>query len=181
MVVPLVLRCVLTAAFAIAGGYCLLSCAPGHRHDAARRLSDVAHVGMSAAMVAMLWGATRGDRWGLQLTAFALAAGWFATRAVHPATRVPSRAALAHQGVGMAAMCWMLLPRPDAMPGMSMAGAPTAVPLALAGYLALAAVWWATRPRLATGPTTTAAVPVGDAACHALMAAGMTLALLLFR
>jgi hypothetical protein len=132
---------------------------------------------MSAVMIAMLCTREHGDRWGLQLSVFALATGWFLVRALDSGHR-PGRAGpprgtrlgLLHQAVAMAAMFWMILsmshPAGPASPAgmrMSMPGmaaghvdplsAPalpaTTTTLVLAGYLAVATVWWVGRHRAA--------------------------------
>ena len=152
------LRWALTVVFAALGGYCLLRCAlPASWHDGQRwsgRVSDGTHVAMSAAMVAMLWALTDGDRWGIQMAAFGAATAWYLVRAVAGRRSRHDRIALVHQGVAMGAMFWMffavsgLLDTSEpAMPGMNMPDAAhsatgRAVTLGLAGYLALAALWW---------------------------------------
>jgi hypothetical protein len=217
MVVPLAVRWSLTVVFAGAGAYCVLRCAlPATammRHRLVDRLSDLAHVAMNTSMITMLWTWWGGDRWGLQLTFFALAMGWFLVRAVDPGSRSAQaighcgpRLGMVHQGVAMAAMLWMILSMPaPGGPGasrsaMSMGApemgahhvgplSPSALPatvttLGLAGYLAVAAIWWAGRYRAATvGPPTANAAMVfgiaGDAACQALMTAAMSLTLVI--
>lgn len=230
---PLVLGCTLSVVFPAASGYYLLRCArcalERGRHRTGERLSDLAHAAMSAVMIAMLWTGVGGDPWGVQLTVFAVAAGWFFTRALDPGCRLgrdshrrDARLGLLHEAVMMAAMFWMILamsvPADAAASatrsGMSMPGAATgshggsassALPattatLALAGYLAVAALWWVSRYRVAAagsalgcrtaGPAETAGSgdgrartrvffgAVGNAACHALMATAMSLTLM---
>jgi Domain of unknown function (DUF5134) len=110
---------------------------------------------MSLAMIAMLWGLSRGDRWGAQTAVFGVAAGWYLVRAASGAHPRRHRVGLAHQGVAMAAMFWMLLAISGtapaagmAMPGMDMtggsqvAGAGRGITIAFAGYLAVATLWW---------------------------------------
>lgn len=115
------------------------------------------------------------------------------------------RLALLHQAIGMAAMIWMVyaVAAPAGSPASGMAGtkmsglatggaafagtgvAASAVTLALAGYLGVAALWWLRRARLIVvqGPSQTAASgwlsptagavvgTAGDAACQAVLAA----------
>jgi len=77
---------VLTATFAVTGCYCLARCVyffrSGVKHPVSRRATELAHLAMSAAMVAMLRLVTSWDRWNFQLTVFAVLAGWFAVRAL---------------------------------------------------------------------------------------------------
>jgi hypothetical protein len=228
MVAPLALRCTLTVVFAAVGGYCLLRCARRIAglacHRAGEWLSDVAHVVMSAAMIVMLWTGAGGDPWGVQLTVFAVAAGGFLVRAVsqrHRVSRRGARLGLLHQAVMMAGMVWMIrsmsAPAGAAMssaasrmsvPGMTAsthngmteaALSSTATTLAVAGYLAVAALWWVDRclsaqsePAVgseaidATAQAESGDRPASgffgvgaDAARQALMAAAMSVALVI--
>lgn len=190
MLTPLALRAPLTVAFVVVAVYCLVRCvapapgADGHRWT--QRLSDLAHLTMCALMTATLWALVGPDRWGAQLAVCAVATGWFAVRVLHapggPAH--PVRWGLAHQAVTMAAMFWMtwsmsaptrIGPAGTGTTAMEMAGhpvPPSGVRLVLAGYLALATVWWLARSwrRDAFGAA-------GDAACQALMTGAMSVML----
>ncbi|GIH15942.1 DUF5134 domain-containing protein [Rugosimonospora africana] len=181
MAASLELRWPLALAFAALGGYCLVRCVwPAARsgHAVCDRVSDAAHAAMSVAMVAMLWAPRPGDRWGLQPAAFAVLAGWFLVRATGRAHSRRHRIGLVHQGVVMAAMCWMLLaaspvgssvsgvlgggsatmPMPGAVghaTGAVTTGAVTSGAVTtgvLAGYLALAALWWLRAATVAGSP-----------------------------
>lgn len=188
-------RWLLTAVFAGLGGYCLVRCAlPVGRlsHRVSTVVTDVLGVATSAAMIAMLWRLPPRDRWGVQPAVFAAAVVWYLVRAARAGTPPSARVALLHHGATMAAMLWMLAAaRAGSAPMASMAvagrqglAAPGLVGPALAGYLALAALWWA-RSALGT-PAGSVAAPAalfgerGAAACQSLMAAA-TCATLLFR
>src|SRR5262249_40947831 len=157
----------LSAAFALAGGYCTIqgiaSLHGRRRLDTPGLTANVAHVSMSAAMIAMVWWAASWQVLTWELTAFAVAGGWFAVRIVamsqrsaegasRTATRhgpAHSKRACAHQAAAMAAMVWMLTAmatRPG-MPGMRthapILPASRAVAAAVLGvYFLVAAAMW---------------------------------------
>lgn len=200
------LRCLLTVAFAVPGGYCLLRCVrPGHAPGRQRRhqlVSAVAESAMSITMIAMLWAMRLDDPGGVLPAIFLVATMWYVTHAV-AGTDDRARIELLHKGAAMAATFWMLLPTTHdttgaagAMPGMAMPaisnGPGRWVSVGFAGYLAFAALWWlhaGLGNAASPGPTLPAAGtahppaavlfgPVGDAGSQTLMAAAMSAALL---
>jgi hypothetical protein len=196
---PLAVRDALTLGLLAVGGYCLIRCvlpdprgaAHGYRH----LFSSGTHLVMSAAMLGMVW-RTVGDRWGVQLSFFAVGGGCYAVRAARlRRADGAARLGLLHEAVAMAAMFWMVwaVAAPTGSPvvgaaSMGMSDAGTGIPapavtLALAGYLGLAALWWLHRARVlvvaqpgpAVGGWLSAAGGrvvgrAGDAACQAVLA-----------
>jgi hypothetical protein len=143
--------------------------------------SDLAQVAMSGAMVAMLVTGFGGDRWGVQLTLFAVAAGRFLTRAL-PRVGREGRTGLVHHAVMMGGMVWMSLrmtrPAPMTMSAMTTSAMTTAVgpstvaTVAIAGYLTVAAVWWGRRS-LAVAGVGGLFGTAGATTCHAVTSAAM--------
>jgi hypothetical protein len=189
MLTPLAIRAPLTVAFVVVAVYCAARCvtpAPGSGpHGWTQRLSDLAHLTMSALMVATLWALFGPDRWGWQLSVCAVAVGWFAVRALRapggPAH--PVRWGFVHQAVTMAAMFWMTWSM--SAPPMAMVAHPVpaaGVPVVLAGYLTLATLWWIVRSRRSAlagaSLRCTAFGAAGDAACQALMTGAMSVVLI---
>jgi Domain of unknown function (DUF5134) len=77
----LLIRMVLTVAFLVAGALCLRRCfARAEDTTPIARLNDTTHVGMTVAMLAMVW-APPVSAWSLQVTAFAAASAWFLVQA----------------------------------------------------------------------------------------------------
>jgi hypothetical protein len=165
-------------------------------------VTDALGVAMSAAMIAMLWAPPLHDRWGVQLALFGTAGGWYVIRASRPGMRPVARAGLVHHGVVMVAMLWMLATAQAGTGVMSGAAMPVTAPAGsvpapagligtgLAGYLALAALWWAgsaLRPTLTAAPSGVVTVSRaevvfgarGAGICQAVMATAMCVALLL--
>jgi len=192
MDLPIVARAALIVVFATSGVYCLLRCvrwsrrpschAGGSAHDTHGRVSDLTQVAMSGAMVAMLATGFSGDRWGVQLTVFGVAAGWFLTRAL-PRVGRQARTGLVNHAVMMGGMCWMSFTMTSAssmdMPGMTAAVGPSAVTsLAIAGYLVAAAVWWGRRSLVAARTGGLFGV-TGVTTCHAVTSAAMAALLVL--
>jgi uncharacterized membrane protein len=209
MAMPTPVVWVLTITFTLTGAYCLARCghfvSSGRNHPVSGWATELAHLAMSAAMVGVLWSTRSWDRHGIQLTVFALLAGWFAVRAVvgPPSDRLPgpvaSRPALLHETVGFAAMCWMLLGTMGPVQGatvgsnaatvMSMSGtglAPhmtTTVSAGLAAALTVGCGGWAWELRKAVGaapprpPAEAVFGRAGEAACQIAMAAAMVIAL----
>jgi Domain of unknown function (DUF5134) len=200
-VVSVALRWTLTVAFAVSGVYCLARCVRPASDRACsavhERVSQFAHSVMSVLMVAMVWAWTIRDRWGVLMTFFALAAGWFVVEALDVGRRSASRprtaqVGLVHQAVAMGAMFWMLFGTSTAsgvaasgMTEMAHAGASSrgtqslpsmVVTLAIAGYLACAAVWWLGRCSDARARSPRGGA-IGDAMSQAVMAAAMSVAL----
>ncbi|WP_432826456.1 DUF5134 domain-containing protein [Dactylosporangium sp. CA-092794] len=146
-------RIALVTTFAVAGLYCLPRCLRS-RHPWPARLADLLHGAMCAVMVAMLFGIA-GDPWGVQLTVFAVAAGWHVVRLVAAAPGGhPDRWSSLTQAIMMSSMCWMLLPGPHGaaapMPGAHLPGPDRAefgpaVTGTLAVALIAASVLWTTR------------------------------------
>jgi hypothetical protein len=201
-----ILRWTLSFAFTLNGCYCLARCT-GQGHRRMDRVGDLAHGGMAAVMLAMLWAWDHGDAWGVQALVFAAAGAWFIVRALAGGETKPTASpgrGLWHQGLAMTGMAWMLLRMP-AMPataGHVMAGmtgqhvggldAPTT---ALGAYLLIAPAWWVWRMRAAPMGSTRAAVlvcaggsgctrraglvAVADPVCQALMSLAMGTALLI--
>ncbi len=204
MTMPASMQWLLTIMFAVIAAYCLARCAytlqHGMRHPVSAWTTELAHLTMSLAMLSMIWAAV-GDQWQLQLTLFAVLAGWFAVRAlVGPPPAIVSagpvaavtRPALTYEAVNATAMVWMLWPD-TGMAGMhdhSVArtgGSPT-ITLALVLALAVGAAGWAWSCRrtatraFRTGParqprTARLFGPIGEAACQTVMASAMALAL----
>lgn len=100
---------VLTALFALVGGWSLFRCADGCSGGAPRRAAAAGHLVMSALMIPMAWS------WGMalpiapQVVALLGVTGWFLLAAIAlPAARVEQ---LHHAAMG-AAMVWMLAAMP---------------------------------------------------------------------
>jgi hypothetical protein len=207
----MIVRWALTATFTLSGTYCLLRCGHflgiGRRHQASAWATELGHLGMSGAMVAMLWSSIGWDRWSVRLAAFSTLAGWFAVcafvGAVVPAAARSaggaSQPALLYETAAFASMGWMVIQ----MAGSSQAGSgnvmamstttsrstggAVAITLGLAGVLIVSAVGWLWRlgyavnlVGLGTGHPHRPRFfgAAGEAACQTAMAAGMALALL---
>ena len=93
MVVPLIVRAMVTVMFAATAVLHLVRClglmrclagSPTRARTGVARVNDVIHLLMSVEMVAMVWRGPVRDRWTLQLTVFAVATGWFLVQAVAP-------------------------------------------------------------------------------------------------
>lgn len=198
------LRWILTGLFGVTFAYCLARCVGAGRagrHPVLMWLVEIAHVAMSVSMIAMLW-AVGWDRWGVQLTIFAVLGGCFAVLAL-PVVQAPhdgteaavARPVLIHEATVMAAMCWMLGAAPPgnamaAMAGMAAARPPAwsvTVTAALIAALTVSTWLWVRRRRRA--PTGHAAIDCargaratlfgvrGETASQLLMAAGMATSL----
>lgn len=142
MVLPLAARVALIAVFSAVGLWHLLRCLNGSVPfvgGGVERVNDLVHLLMGVEMVAMTWDRPLRDRWGLQLTVFAVATGWFAVQAIgalpvqfvttdadrrgahRPATRAPRpgpvasvRSACAQHAIVAAIMTWMIAAMPVA-------------------------------------------------------------------
>jgi hypothetical protein len=191
----LALRWLLTAAFALAGGYCtaqsLTAIRARVRLDGPAILANLAHLAMSAVMIGMVWWAPSWHVVTWEMALFAVAGGWFAVRivglsqhAAAPTTPtslmrgpVHSKLACAHHAAAMAAMVWMvtvMAARPG-MPGMpvhtGVVPASRALTAAVLGvYFAIAAALWLVAIRRRRR--------VPGSAAHALMSAAMGTTLL---
>jgi hypothetical protein len=210
MAMPSPVVWVLTITFTLTGGYCLARCGHficnGLNHPVSGWATELAHLAMSAAMVGALWSTRSWDRRGIQLTMFAVLAGWFAVRAVvgppigRPHPPLAGRPALLHETVGFAAMCWMLLGTVGpaqgetvvshaavmmmTMPGTGMAPhVTTAVSAGLGAALVVGCGGWAWQLRKSASavrlrPYREAVFGrAGEAACQVAMAAAMATAL----
>ena len=181
MDLPIVARAALIVVFATSGVYCLLRCALWSRTRACGaahgRMSDIFQVAMSAAMVAMLATGFGGDRWGVQLTVFGVATGWFLTRAL-PRVGREARTGLVNHAVMMGGMFWMTFTMARSghmgMPGAATAvvGSSAIVGAGIAGYLAVASVWWGRRSLVTAGSGGLFGV-TGATTCHAVTSAAM--------
>jgi hypothetical protein len=184
------LRSLLTIAFVLAGGSCTAQCVAALRTrvGGGRPIvaANVAHVGMSAAMIGMVWWVPAWHVVTWEMAVFAIAGGWFAVRVValrehatgcdrRTATErgpVHSKLACAHHAAAMGAMVWMLgvMVAHPAMAGMPSHGGVTpvsrAVTAAVLGvYFAIAAaLWFVVGRRRGRVP---------GASAHALMSAAM--------
>jgi len=185
------LRSLLTMAFVVAGGYCTAQCVAALRTrvGAGRPIvaGNVAHVGMSAAMIGMVWWVPSWQVVTWEMAVFAIAGGWFAVRVValrqHATTGcvartatergpVHSKLACAHHAAAMGAMVWMLgvmVARPGmaAMPSHGgVTPASRAVTAAVLGvyFTIAAALWFVVARRRGRVP---------GASAHALMSAAM--------
>ncbi|HEY7175994.1 MAG TPA: DUF5134 domain-containing protein [Micromonosporaceae bacterium] len=184
------LRSLLTIAFVLAGGYCTAQCVTALRTRVGGGVpivaGNVAHVGMSAAMIGMVWWAPSWHVVTWEMAVFAVAGGWFAVRVVAlrqhasgcvartAAERGPvhSKLACAHHAAAMGAMVWMLgvMVAPPGMAGMPSHGGVTpaarVVTAAVLGiYFAIAAALWFVAGRRRGR--------VPGASAHALMSAAM--------
>lgn len=195
MIDSLVLRWILTVSFAVIGGYYLIRCIEADSAPV-RRVSCVAHVAMSAAMIAMVW------PWGMnipvepQVGVFVLAALWFIPLSWSRSAR-SVRVYDLHHVVIMAAMAWMVGSMPTAMgsttsdmpPGMDMHGMDmpgmnastsgsvpgylSVVSIGLACYFAAYTVWLISRavaPRMAER--------TAERSCQGVMSVGMAVMLI---
>lgn len=187
------LQWALTAAFSVAALFHLVGwvrpAGAGRPPVDGRRTTELLHLVMCVAMIAMVW------PWGSRVPAsiwigtFAISAGWFVARAV----RTPGRRRVpAFFATAAAAMIWMGAAPAHASPGgghqhgMAMAGAGHVaggsaawISAGVGGYLMLAALWWAIRGMRLGVLEGGAAAPLNWAAlCHGVMSAGMAVALL---
>jgi hypothetical protein len=197
---PESLRCLLTAALLLASAY-HLSRVP--RVPGAARVSEILHLTMGVAMVAMLWPWGEAVPPSVWVTVFTASTGWFVVRALRATGR---RLALALFATSMAAMAWMGATMPamagPAAPPVSPSVSPPMVGMAmdgmtmgaghltttgvisgvLGGYLVLVSGWWFVRGLRLGGLATTPAPgprPLNwSAVCHGLMSVAMGLALL---
>jgi hypothetical protein len=94
---PLLASVLLTVAFVSSGVFCLRRCvARAGGPTPVDRINDATHVLMSVEMVAMSWSWFLPDPEGIQVAAFATAAGWFLVQAVGaPVTFAALRPAIA--------------------------------------------------------------------------------------
>ncbi|GAA4884939.1 DUF5134 domain-containing protein [Saccharopolyspora cebuensis] len=175
------------------------------RTGPAERISALCHLGMGAAMLAMVWVHLPVVP---QVVAFAIAALWFAVRAlVGPRWRDEfqhPRIAHLHHAATMGAMVWMAATMPVLMrassggghqhhhaAGAQVALAPeaaavpaaiTAVTAVLAGYFVLSCLPWLSTAfdlgRTLPAPTGPAGRRALDHACHGAMSFGMGAAFL---
>jgi hypothetical protein len=113
------LRWVVTTLFVLTGAFC------GYRGvkrtGFPERTSDLLHVVMSVAMVAMAWPATMSAVRVPQAVLFGLAALWFLAVAVTDLSHGDhgGRGVALHHVAMMAAMAWMVVVMPRAMDGMT--------------------------------------------------------------
>lgn len=182
MVTSMLVRVVLVALFALAGGYCVVRCVAA-RHPAAERLADAGQAVMCGGMLAMAVGVAV-DRWGLLSGVLAVPAGWQLVRAVGPAAGgAATRIGLFGQALMLAGTGWMLMPPLDTAAPMPS----TRATVSLAGALAVTTLWWADRSiRGVTGTGRGAATcgprrrmfdAAGTHVCQAVMSGAMSLAL----
>ncbi|RJQ79688.1 DUF5134 domain-containing protein [Pseudonocardiaceae bacterium YIM PH 21723] len=115
MIESAAVRWALTVVLSIPVAYHLLHLARSSRHEPETRLSQIAHLLMSASMIAMLW------PWGGNIPAwpqaalFAIAGGYFLACALRPMQTEPgSTLDRLHQTVSLWAMAWMLVVMPMA-------------------------------------------------------------------
>jgi hypothetical protein len=180
------LRWILTVAFAAAGVFHLVRCV--RPQAAGVRTSEILHLVMCVAMIAMVWPRGASVPAVVWIAVFTVSTGWFVTRAANASGR---RMVPAFFATAAATMVWMGASMPaQAAPHHDMAmarpsgsaGYAAWISAGLGGYLVLAAGWWVIRGmRLRALPSTTAAAtrPLNWAAlCHGLMSAAMGLALL---
>jgi hypothetical protein len=165
MALPWLVRAVVTIAFAASGAVHLVRClagSPRRPGNGVELVNDLVHLLMNVEMVAMAWRAPLRDRWSLQLTAFAVATGWFLVQAIVPLPvgsvmygaanasdlryRAPAResrrtvgarAACLQHAIIAAVMTWMIavMPATDSNTAMPAAG-PSAAPTA--GHMGMA-------------------------------------------
>lgn len=189
MVTALAARWLLTAIFAVAGLGSLPVLRRAGTAPKGDRVSDVFHVLMGAALVAMTWRSEPALALWLQTALFGCAVIWFGLASVSATARArPTSLPGAHHALMAGAMIWMITAIPAdmrmapagtaraAMPAMShpsMPAAVLAVSVLLAAYFALAAIPWFIR---AIGPGRH--VNGTAAAGHAAMSAGMAAMLL---
>jgi hypothetical protein len=189
MVTALAARWLLTAVFAAAGLGSLPVLWRAATARAADWVSDVCHVLMSAALIAMTWRSEPARALWLQAALFGCAVIWFGLASTSATARTwPASLPGAHHALMAGAMIWMITAMPadmrmapagtarTAMPAMShpsMPAAVLAVSVLLAAYFGLAAISWFVR---AVGPGRR--VNGTAAAGHAAMSAGMAAMLL---
>jgi hypothetical protein len=186
------LQWLLTVLFAAATAFHLVRCIrPGVRRTmaAAHRLSEALHAIMGAAMIVMIWPWGEAVPVAVWVTVFAVSAGWFATGVLRSARRRSTHVFFA---TVMGAMIWMaaLTPAPTSaghahhMTGTNQAlTAGAVITAALGTYLVAASIWWVARGvhigGLSAATATAMQQPLRwSALCHAMMSAGMGLALL---
>jgi hypothetical protein len=187
----------LSAGFAAAGLGSLLALGRASAARAADRVSDVFHVLMSVALVAMIWRSEPALAVWFQTGLFGCAVIWFGLASTSGTARSwPISLPGAHHALMAGAMIWMITAMPadmrmspagaarTAMPTMSQPSMPAlshpvtpavvlAVSVLLAAYFALAAIPWFVR---SIGPGRR--VNGRAAASHAAMSAGMAAMLL---
>ncbi|WP_020498173.1 DUF5134 domain-containing protein [Sciscionella marina] len=206
MIESMLLRILLTILFAGTGLWCLHAAVrrfPRVRPSVADRVSWIAHVLMSAGMIAMAW------PWGMslpmnpQLALFALVALWFlglAVRGHRPCVghgnlrRLPH----VHHAVMMGAMVWMIASMPMAMggggssgghhhmampgmPGMDMPATPSlpvvfvVANLVLGAYFLVTSLGWIASAvdHARVADTGLNRFAAGESTCHAAMSIGM--------
>ncbi len=87
LALPWLIRAIVTVAFSASGAVHVWRCVAGSSRrpgNGVELVNDLFHLLMSVEMVTMAWRAPLGDRWGLQLTVFAVATGWFLVQAIAP-------------------------------------------------------------------------------------------------
>ncbi|HYQ67353.1 DUF5134 domain-containing protein [Actinophytocola sp.] len=119
MIAELMLRWIVTIAFAAVGVFCDFRAVT--RGPARSRVSDVLHGLMCAGMIAMAWPAGMDFARVPQLFLFTAATVWFAGMLVIGAGG-HGRWSLAHHALMMGGMAWMVLVMPTVMAGMTMEG-----------------------------------------------------------
>lgn len=153
----------LTLVFGTTGLYCLWRLATG-RGRGIEVFTDVNHVVMSAAMLAMLWLPSGGvARW-LQVVAFGGAAIVFLQHLARSAEVAARAGALMHAAMNLG-MVWMLTTMP-----MTLRTWTGMLSWVVTGSLALAAGWWALRATRCSGHRLMCC-------CHALATGGMVVML----
>jgi uncharacterized protein DUF5134 len=181
MITAMAGRWLLTAVFAAAGLGSLRALRQAGTVQAGDRVSDVFHVLMSAALIAMTWRSGAAPAVWLQTALFGCAVIWFGLASPSGTARSwPHGLPGAHHALTFAAMIWMITAMPADMrmgPGgasrAAMPAAVLAVSVLLAAYFALAVIPWVAQ---ATGPGRR--VNGSAAASHAAMSAGMAALLL---
>jgi hypothetical protein len=181
MVTAMGARWLLTAVFAAAGLGSLRALRRAGTARAADRVSDVFHVLMSAALIAMTWRSEATIAVWFQTAQFGCAVIWFGLASPSGTARSwPASLPGAHHALMAGAMIWMITAMPAHMRIAPAGASRTAMPAAvlavsvlLAAYFALAAIPWLVR---ATGPGRR--VNGRAAASHAAMSAGMAAMLL---
>jgi hypothetical protein len=199
MIDSVALRWILTLTFAAIGAYYLVRCVQASS-TWVLRVSCVAHLAMSSAMIAMVWPWGRNIPVGPQVAVFVLAALWFLPLA-RPRDGGAIRVLDLHHVVIMGAMAWMVGSMPTvmgsgsdmpqamdmshgmAMPGTggNSAGVPgylTAVSIVLAAYFVVYTLWLAAHtvgPRRAPQLDTAQAK---ERCCQGIMSVGMTIMLI---
>ncbi len=164
MALPLLVRAALTVAFSASGAVHLWRCLAGPARrpgNGIEVVNDLIHLLMSVEMVAMAWRAPLRDRWGVQLTVFAVATGWFLVQAIaplpvgsvvfgaagtsdlrcrawsarHSSRALGARAACLQHAIIAAVMVWMIavMPAADGIAAVPSAGSET---VRTAGHMA---------------------------------------------